>query len=104
MAESLNYIQMVQAAVEKSAGCKAEHNRTVPVTEHFQGRVTWDGKVEEFLLIGHPQAKHAYGWGQAAKATGQEVQVHTVIGLPPVHSPRSAVQAFILSEIKAGKL
>ncbi len=100
MAETTDYIPMLQAAIEKAFGCRAEHNRTVHIEENFLNQVVWVGDVEEFLLIGHPQARHAYAWGHAMKPTGKEVRVVTVLGVQPVHSPRSAVQASIIADAK----
>jgi hypothetical protein len=100
MRETLNYIEMLQAAIEKAFGCKAEHNRTVHIEEGFQGAVVWVGDVEEFLLTGHPTARHAYAWGHAMRDTGNEVRVVTVLGVPPVDSPRKAVQVSIVADAK----
>jgi len=103
MAETLGYIQMLQAAVEKTAGCKAERTRTVHIEENFPDAVVWVGDVEEFLLIDHPQARHAYAWGHAMKDTGKDVRVFAILGVPPVDSARNAVRASIIADARANK-
>jgi len=45
-------------------------------------------------------AKMAYAWGHAAHDTGNEVRIVTVLGVPPVDSPRKAVQVSIVTESK----
>ena len=103
MAETLSYIEMLQRAVEQAHGCKAEHDRTAHVEEVFQGQMAWVGDVEVFLLTGHPRAKRGYAWGHAMRDTGNEVRVVTVLGVPPVDSPRKAVQVSIVADTKAQK-
>jgi hypothetical protein len=103
MAETLGYIQMLQAAVEKTAGCKAKHNRTEHIEENFQNAVVWVGDVEEFLLIDHPQARHAYAWGHAMKDTGEDVRVFAILGVPPVDSPLNAVRVSLVADARANK-
>jgi hypothetical protein len=103
MPETLGYIESLQESLRKAHGCESKHAASVPVEEVFQGKTIWKGTVEVFDSIGHPKAKTAYAWGHAAKDTGNEVRFVTVLGLPPVDSPRKAVQAVILSEIKQQK-
>jgi hypothetical protein len=103
MAETLNYIQMLQEAVRKAYGCDCKYAESIPVLEVFQGKPVWDGVVVVFALIGHASAKLAYAWGHAEKDTGNEVRIVTVLGEPPIDSPRKAVQAVILNEIRQRK-
>jgi hypothetical protein len=103
MAETHNYIQALQAAIHKGEGCDSKHIESVPVREMFQGKLVWEGTVEVFELIGHPQAKQCYAWGHATKNTGREVRIVTVLGLPPIETPVKAVQASILNDIKSRK-
>ena len=100
MAETANYIETLQKAIRKAHGCKSKHSDTVPIEEVFQGKTIWKGNVEVFELIGHPKTKLCYAWGHAAKDSGTEVHLVTVLGLSPVDSPRRAVQAAILAESK----
>jgi hypothetical protein len=100
MAETLDYIQTLQEAIRKAYYCQSRHVDTVPITETFEGKTIWDGIVEVFDLIGHAKAKRAYAWGHAARATGNEVRLVTVLEIPPVDSPLTAVQAYILKDYK----
>jgi hypothetical protein len=92
---------MLQEAMRKGHGCEPKHTASVPVEEVFQGKKrSW---IEVFDLIGHPKAKQGYAWGHAARDTGNEVRMVTVIGLPPVDSPCKAVQVSILSDMEKAK-
>ena len=87
----------------RDSACQAKHAASVPVEEVFQGKTVWKGTVEVFDLTGHTKAKQCYAWRHAAKDTGNEVRIVTMLGVPPVLSPRKAVQAAILSEIKSAR-
>jgi hypothetical protein len=77
--------------------CEAKHIETVPVIERFQGKTVWDGEVEVFALSGHPKASRGYAWAYD-KAKGSEIVA--VLELPPVISPKTAVQASIVGKIR----
>jgi len=94
-----DYIAEIQAAFLKLHGCEAEYVETVPVIEEFQGETIWQGDVEVFDIRGHPKAIKGYGWGYVASESGGR-RYFTVLELPPVTSPQTAVQAAIMSEIK----
>ena len=100
MAETLDYIQMLQEAVRKAYGCDCKYASSTPVHEVFQGKTVWDGVVVAFDLINHGSAKMAYAWGYAERDTGKEVRVVTVLGVPPVDSPLKAVQVSIVADSK----
>jgi len=103
MVETLDYIQTLQEAIRKGYGCQSKHAASEPVKEVFQGKTVWKGTVEVFDLIGHASAKLAYAWGHAAHDTGNEVRIVTILGVPPVDSPRKAVQVSIVAEAKGRK-
>jgi len=90
-----------QAALVKAFrdlhGCGAEHVETVPVIERFQGKTVWEGDVEVFALTGHPKASRGYAWAYD-KAKGSEIVA--VLELPPVISPKTAVQASIVGKMR----
>jgi hypothetical protein len=100
MAETLDYIQALQEAIRKAYGCDCKYASSVPVHEVFQGKTVWDGVVVAFDLVDHPSAKIAYAWGHAAHDTGNEVRIITVLGVPPVDSPRKAVQISIVADAR----
>lgn len=77
--------------------CVAKYVETVPVIERFKGQTVWDGDVEVFDLHGHPTATRGYAWAYD-KAKGSEIVA--VLELPPVISPKTAVQAAIVGKLK----
>ena len=98
-----DYIAELQAAILKLHGCEATYLETVPVTEIFQGETVWQGEVEVFELTDHPKAKRAYAWGHVTGEYDQARRYVTVLELPPVNSPQTAVKAGIMSEIKSAR-
>lgn len=95
-----NYIGELEAVILSLHGCNATHVETVPVSEEFQGETIWQGEVEVFDVSGHPKAKRAYGWGHVTGDDDQGRRYVTVLELPPVTSPETAVKAAVVSEIK----
>ena len=88
----------LETAIREAHGCDSEHIKSVPVVEKFEGKVVWDGTVEVFRLIGHPKAKRAYGW---IYDDGQVSHCTTVLEIPPVDSPETAVKVAIASKAKS---
>ncbi len=79
---------------------KATHIESVPVREVFQGKTVWDGVVEVFRLKGHPQTDRVYAWIHATEDSKRPKRHVTVPHIPPVVSPRTAVQAAIIQELR----
>jgi hypothetical protein len=75
--------------------CKARHVGSKRVIELFPRKIAWDGVVETFDLRGHPQAKRCYAWSFT------EPKYTTVLEIPPVNSPQSAVKVAIASKSRA---
>jgi len=96
---STDYIAELQAVFLKLHGCDAEYVETVPVVEEFQGETIWQGDVEVFDIRGHPKATRGYGWGYVTGEGGGR-RYFTVLELPPVDSPQTAVKAAIRAEIE----
>ena len=94
-----DYIAELQAVFLKLHGCEAEYVETVPVVEQFQGETIFQGDVEVFDIRGHPKATRGYGWGYVTNEEGGR-RYFTVLEIPPVTSPQTAVQAAIRSEIQ----
>jgi hypothetical protein len=90
-------VDKLKEGVETMHKCKARHVRSNWVVESFQGKVAWDGVVETFDLEGHPAAKRCYAW--SFRENG-EPKYTTVLELPPVDSPQTAVKVAIASEAK----
>src|SRR5271168_3098368 len=98
-----DYIARVQVTVSQLHNCGAVWRETVPVHETFQGQTVWQGEVEVFDLNGHPKAKRAYGWSHRDGPDDQGERFVTVLELPPVDSPQSAVKVAIVAEVKGKK-
>ena len=91
----MDYLDETRKAIEASHGCKATHERTVPVREMFKGQVAWEGEVEVFAITGHAKAKRCYAWGYPNEKRGGKYDFVTVLEIPPVVSPETAVKAAI---------
>jgi hypothetical protein len=91
------YLAALIKAFRDLHDCQAIHVETVPVIEHWQGKTVWEGEVEVFELNGHPKASKGYAWAYD-KAKGSEIVA--VLELPPVISPKTAVQASIVGKLR----
>jgi hypothetical protein len=98
------YIESLRAVIGKLHGCDSKHVESVPVHEVFRGKTVWDGVVEVFDLVGHPKAKRAYGWSHPDGPDDTEERFVTVLELPPVVSPETAVKAAIVAEVKTRRI
>lgn len=94
------YIERLQMVMNQLHGCDSKWLESVPVHEVFRGQTVWQGTVEVFALTGHPKAKRAYGWHHRAGPDDQDERFVTVLELPPVNSPQTAVKIAAAKEIK----
>ena len=83
-------------AIRDRHGLEAEHFRSEPVCEMFNGEVAWEGVVQVFRVYGHPKANFAYTWSHATDQGGRRCVA--VLGVPPVNSALDAVRASIAAE------
>ena len=90
----------VQVAVSQLHNCGAVWRQTVPVHEVFRGQTVWQGEVEVFDLNGHPKAKRAYAWSHREGSNDEGERFIAVLEIPPVESPKTAVQASIMADAK----
>ena len=88
-------ITQLKDAIRATHGCESLHVESVPVKEVFEGQTAWEGTVEVFDLVGHLQAKRAYAW---TYPDGDQNKTFTVLGIPPVDSPQSAVKVAIAAK------
>jgi len=91
-------IQQLKEAVETMHQSAARHVDSTPVIELFRGEVAWDGVVETFELAGHPRAKRCHAWFYVDDKG--EAQYTTVLEIPPVDSPETAVKVAIAAKGK----
>lgn len=96
----MTHIQELRDVIQDLHGAKASYLESVPVTEMFKGRMVWDGIVEVFLLTGHPKADRVYTWVHATDDPAKPRRHVTVLRIPPVASPQTAVKAAIVQEFK----
>jgi hypothetical protein len=90
-------IAKLKEAIETMHHCKAQYVRSELVIDLFREEVAWDGVVDTFDIEGHPKAKRCYAWSFVQDG---EPQYTTVLELPPVDSPQSAVKVAIASKAK----
>src|SRR5580765_1711983 len=97
------YLNRLQVAIERLHQCRANYRRTVPVQEVFKGKTLWKGEVEVFWLTGHPQAKRCYAWSQAEWEPDGEEQFVSILEIPPVIGPATAVKSALAAEERRHK-
>jgi hypothetical protein len=98
----MDYFGELKNAIYQLHGAKAVHAATVPVKEVFKGQMAWEGEVEVFDITGHAKAKRCYAWGYP-KETVPGWEITTVLELPPVTSPETAVKISIAARAKLSR-
>lgn len=97
------YIERLKQVIFHLHKADSQHVESVPVEERFRGRTIWKGIVEVFNLIRHPKAKRCYAWSHRDGKGDDDERFVTVLEIPPVKSPETAVQVAIAAEVKAKK-
>jgi len=100
VANKREYLDRLQVAIQELHKCGAIWSQTVPVHEVFRGQTVWRGEVEVYDLTGHPKAKRCYAWSHREGPKDQGERFVAVLEIPPVNSPKTAVQASIVSDSK----
>jgi hypothetical protein len=100
VANKQDYLDRLKATIQQLHNCGAVWFESVPVTEIFQGKTLWKGEVEVFILSGHPKTKCCYGWSHPEGDDNKGEQFVTVLEIPPVNSPETAVKISIVADIK----
>jgi hypothetical protein len=88
-------VAKIKDAIEATHSCAACHVASEPVIDIFDGKVAWDGVVETFELVGHPEARRCHAWSYAENG---ETRYFTVLELPPVNYAASAVRVAITAQ------
>ena len=98
------YLERLERTIERQHDCEAVHLSSVPVHEVFEDKTAWDGTVEIFKLIGHPKAKRCFAWSHREGKLEHIERVASVLEIPPVISPETAVRAQIVKDRKTDHL
>ena len=88
-----HYIRSLQDYILRKHGCRSIHFQTVPLKETFHGRVIFDGNVEVFTLIGHPQAARVFAW-----CHDHDDDCAAFLAIPPITTARDAMRQHIIDE------
>lgn len=94
----MDYVSELGATIRRLHHCEASHTRTERVKIEGGGRVLWDGRVDVFALLGHPDALRCYAWGDPDVGGGWIVT--TVLAIPPVISAETAVLAALAARMR----
>jgi hypothetical protein len=93
----IEYLEELKKTVRQRHDREAEHMQSVAVKEVFEGKTVWDGSVEIFTLR-NAKAKRCYAWGRTKEGGGWEIT--TMLEIPPVVSPHTAVKAALAEKTK----
>jgi hypothetical protein len=100
VANKQDYLARLKVAIEHLHNCGANWCESVPVHEVFRGQTVWKGEVEVFGLYGHARARICYGWSHPEGEDDKGERFVTVLHMPPVNSPETAVRASIVADSK----
>lgn len=89
----------LREAIRHMHGCESIFVESVPVHETFNGQTVWEGDVEVFDLIGHPQATRCYAWSSSTDTPGRR-RFHAVLGVGLITDAVMAVRASIVADTK----
>ena len=84
-----SFYRQMQAGIRQMHRCDSQHVASFAVRKVSGSRTVWVGKVDEFELIDCRTAKSCYAWYYRE---WNRTQTFSVLKIPPVHSPQSAVQ------------
>jgi hypothetical protein len=87
-------IDELRKAILDLHGCDSRHLGSVRIKETFQ-HLTWDGIVEIFFVINHPEAKEVYAWRNTA-----DNETTTILAISPIESASDAVRAYLASQFQ----
>lgn len=93
------YITRLRNAIRQLHHCESRYVESVTVSGtylFFQKGTVAQSEVAVFDLSGNPQAKRAYAW---SCRSGGDARCIVVLEIPPVTSPRTAVEAAIAAQI-----
>ncbi len=84
-----DFYKALQAGIRKMHRCRSRHVATFAVRKVAGEKTVWEGYVEEFQLLGCDPTQTCYAWHYQEWG---RTRSFSVLKLPPVFSPQSAVQ------------
>lgn len=104
MATKREYLNHLRIAVEQLHDCSAVHVYTSAVHVEVENETIWEGDVEVFAIVGHPNAARCYAWVCRFGKDYSDARFMTVLAIPPVTSPEAAVRTSLApTPVHAGK-
>lgn len=97
----MSNIHELRDVIHRLHGARATYVESVSVRETHKGQIVWDGIVEVFALTGHPKANRIYAWAHDTDDPRNPRRYVTVLHIPPVISPETAVRAAIVQGQKS---
>lgn len=97
-----DYIARLQNAVRQLHHCESKYVESVTVSGNvlfFPKSTVEESEIAVFELFDNAQAKRAYAWSDR---TGDKTRCVVVLEIPPVTSPRTALEAAIAARIIKG--
>lgn len=94
-----NYIARLQNAIWQLNDCASKYLESVVVSETTVGlpnSPVSEREIAVFEICDHPQAKRAYAWSYQ---DGNNTRFVVVLEIPPITSPKTAVEAAIAALI-----
>lgn len=94
MERSADYLNALEAAILIQHKCKSVFKGTALVHTHTRDQQTvWEGYIEIFKLVDHPESICCYAW-QYVDPAGN-AKIFTILGNNFINSARKAVEAAI---------
>ncbi len=90
------YLDKLKQAILKLHGCEATYLESENILDTVEGQTVWRGIVAVFQIASHPKATRCYAWGY--QLPDGKMRHVAVLEVPPVDSPRKAVQAAMVAE------
>jgi hypothetical protein len=100
MANKLDYLGLLQVAIQQKHNCMAVHRESVHVHEALDNQTVWKGEVEVFDLTGHAETNKCYAWSHRETRGAGNVRLITVLGKRPVDSALMAVRTAIFYDVQ----
>lgn len=97
-----NHIARLQNAIRQLHRCESKYVESVTVSGSclfLQEGTVGESEVAVFELSDNPQAKRAYAWSYRA---GNNTNCVVVLEIPPITSPRTALEAATAAQIANG--